>query len=81
MDNVPLSAWLELPNVCVPVLAVKVPLFVMPPPNVGVIAAFSVQLPPALIVNKPLICGVLTSEKVIEPEDPPPMVTGLDSKV
>ena len=31
IDNVPVSAWALVLNVCTPVLAVKVPLFVMPP--------------------------------------------------
>jgi len=62
--NVPVSTWLLVLNVCTPVLAAKVPLFVIPPWKVGVVAADSVHVEPALIVTEPVIVNAITAEIV-----------------
>jgi hypothetical protein len=54
IDIVPERAWPLVLNVCTPVLAVKVPLFAIPPSKVGIAAADSVQVAPVLIVTKPI---------------------------
>ena len=76
IENVPVNPWLLVSNVCSPVLAVKVPLFVMPFWNVGVIAALSVQLAPAFMVTKPVkvLLGFVAEEKANVPVAPPPTV-------
>jgi hypothetical protein len=51
-------------NVCMPVLAVKVPLFVIPPWKVGVVAAVSFQVEPALIVTEPVTVNAIAAEIV-----------------
>jgi hypothetical protein len=62
--NVPISAWLLVLNVCMPVLAVKVPLLVIPPWKVGVVAAVSFHVEPALIVTEPVIVNAIAAEIV-----------------
>jgi hypothetical protein len=65
-----------LAKVCRPVLEEKVPLFVIPLLNVGVIAALSVQLAPLFIVTKPIkvFAGFVTEENESVPLVPPPTV-------
>lgn len=79
MENVPVSAWELVLKVCTPVLAVKVPLFVMPLLKVEVTAALSVQFAPPLIVTRPVkvLEGFVAEEKVNVPDDPPPTVVVL----
>jgi hypothetical protein len=62
--------------VCTPVLAVNVPLLVIPPLKVGVMAALSVQEAFALIVTKPVkvLPGFVAEEKDNVPDVPLPTV-------
>ena len=76
IEKVPVRVWLLVEKVWAPVLAVNVPLLVIPPMNVGVMAAFSVQLAPALIVTKPVnvLDGLEAEVNVMEPLLPLPTV-------
>jgi len=73
MDHVPVSDWALVLKVCTPVLAVKEPPLLIPLLNVGVIAAFSVQLEFALIVTRPVkvLLGFVAEEKIMLPPVPP----------
>ena len=63
-------------NVCTPVLEVKVPILVIPPLKVGVMAALSDQEPPEFIVTNPVkvLTGLVALEKIRVPEVPPPII-------
>ena len=74
--NVPVSAWAFVLNVCIPFPAVKVPLLVIPPLNsTGEFAEVLVQLPPVLIVTKPVNNFAPVAEEIANvPLAPPPTV-------
>src|SRR4030042_5644543 len=76
MENVPVRACAFVLNVCTPVPALKVPLLVIPPWKVT--AEFAVvlaQVPPALIVTRPVKVFVPVAEDMVRlPLVPPPTV-------
>ena len=75
MDIVPVRAWPLVSKVCIPVLAVNVPLFVMPPRKVGIAAAVSDHVPPAATVTRPVkVLAPVALLSVNVPLVPPPTV-------
>jgi hypothetical protein len=78
--NVPLSAWLLVSNVCTPEPAVKVGLVVIPPLNVMGEFPELFQVPPALIVTKPVKILVPVAEEMVKlPVVPAPTVVVPDT--
>ena len=75
MENVPVSACELVSKVYTPVPAVKVPLLVMPPRKVAAELPELFQVPPALIVTKPVNILVPVAEDMFKvPVVPPPTV-------
>ena len=74
--KLPVRACELLLKVCMPELAVKVPLLVMPLLKVGAMAAPSFQVAPLLMVTKPVnvLAGMVAEEKDNVPEVPAPTV-------
>lgn len=71
----PVKACEFVSNVCTPVPALKVPLFVMPPRNVTAeFAAVFVHVAPDAIVTRPVKVRVLLAVIVRAPLVPPPTV-------
>lgn len=76
IENVPVNACGFVSKVCIPVPALKVPLFVIPPLNVtGEFAAVLVHVPPEAIVTRPVKILVPVAEVIVRfPLVPPPTV-------
>src|SRR5436190_21064852 len=74
MENVPVSDCVLVVNEYVPVPALKVPLFVMPPLIVTAeLADVLVHVPPEAMVNKPIKIFVPVNEETVKfPLVPPP---------
>jgi hypothetical protein len=62
--KVPVRVCAFVLNVWTPVLAVKVPLFVIPPWKIGVAAAVSFHVEPELIVTAPVTVNAIAAEMV-----------------
>ena len=76
MENVPVRACAFVSNVCNPAPAVKVPLLVIPPLKVTAQFPELLQVPPALIVTRPVKVFVpaMVEDMVRLPLVPPPTV-------